>query len=99
MDWSIEKVNQNGYIWTFIFWIILLAKLLWIGGNFCDTRYKGVSKMVKIAIYVEQGGGGGRGGQFWVKFAQRNLWMPRNRILTSFSSIDVNIAVEKKIRN
>ena len=28
MDWSIEKVNQNGYIWTFIFWIFLLAKLL-----------------------------------------------------------------------
>ena len=28
MDWSIEKVNQNGKICTFIFWIFLLAKQL-----------------------------------------------------------------------
>ena len=28
IDWSIEKVNQNSYIWTFIFWIFLLANLL-----------------------------------------------------------------------
>ena len=38
MDWSIEKVNQNGKICTFIFWIFLLAKQL------CDSyrRYNEV---------------------------------------------------------
>ena len=33
MDWSIEKVNQKGKNCTFIFWIFLLAKQLWIPIN------------------------------------------------------------------
>ena len=39
MDWSIQKVIQNGYIKIFIYLIFLLAKPLWAASQLLKVGY------------------------------------------------------------